>query len=88
MNPNDAQLRAQSELQSGESLYWTGTADPRRAAIAALPPHFSASLRRIRPLLDQPAYRATSSMSRSTNNSFVHGFQVFPFSVCRFYSSD
>src|SRR6267143_1952125 len=23
MNPGDAQLRAQSELQSGESLYWT-----------------------------------------------------------------
>src|SRR6266850_2045968 len=40
MNPNDAQLRAQSELQSGESIYWTGTADPRRAAIAALPAAF------------------------------------------------
>jgi hypothetical protein len=37
MNPGDAQLRAQSELQSGESLYWTGTADPARAARSALP---------------------------------------------------
>ena len=37
MNPGDAQLRAQSELQSGESLYWTGTADPRRVALSALP---------------------------------------------------
>jgi hypothetical protein len=32
MNLSDAQQRAQSELQSGESLYWTGAADPRRAA--------------------------------------------------------
>jgi len=37
MNPGDAQLRAQSELQSGESLRWSGTADPTRAAITGIP---------------------------------------------------
>lgn len=30
MDPNDAQMRAQSELQSGESLCWAGLANPGR----------------------------------------------------------
>src|SRR5258708_16274876 len=79
MNPNDAQLRAQSELQSGESIYWTGTADPRRAAIAALPAaFFGIPFAGFALFWISQAYHATSSMSKSTNNSFVHGFQVFP----------
>ncbi len=79
MNPNDAQLRAQSELQSGESLYWTGTADPRRAAIATLPATlFGISFAGFALFWITQAYHATSAMSKSTNNSFAHGFQVFP----------
>jgi len=79
MNPNDAQLRAQSELQSGESLYWTGTADPRRAAIATLPATlFGIPFAGFALFWITQAYHATSAMSKSTNNSFAHGFQVFP----------
>jgi hypothetical protein len=79
MNPNDAQLRAQSELQSGESLYWTGTADPNRAAISALPAaFFGIPFAGFAVFWISQAYRATSDMSRSTTNSFAHGFRVFP----------
>jgi Bacterial PH domain len=78
MNPGDAQLRAQSELQSGESLCWTGTADPRRAALSALPasifgiPFVAFSLFWI-----TQAYHATSALSKN-NNAFAKGFAVFP----------
>ncbi len=79
MNPNDAQLRAQSELQAGESIYWTGTADPRRAAIAALPAtFFGIPFAGFALFWISQAYHATNAMSKSTNNSFAHGFQVFP----------
>jgi len=79
MNPNDAQLRAQSELQSGESLYWTGIADPRRAAIATLPATlFGIPFAGFALFWITQAYHATSAMSKSSNNSFAHGFQVFP----------
>ena len=79
MNPGDAQLRAQSGLQSGESLYWTGTADPRRAAIAALPATlFGIPFAGFALFWISQAYHATSAMSKSTQNSFAHGFQVFP----------
>ncbi|HLZ12260.1 MAG TPA: hypothetical protein VKP58_06705 [Candidatus Acidoferrum sp.] len=37
MTPTDAQMMVQSELQAGESLAWTGLADPARSALAALP---------------------------------------------------
>jgi hypothetical protein len=78
MNPGDAQLRAQSELQSGESLYWTGTANPGRAALSALPativgiPFAAFALFWI-----TQAYHATSAISKS-NNAFAKGFSVFP----------
>lgn len=38
MNQADAQMIAQNELQSGESLLWTGVPDPARASRAALLP--------------------------------------------------
>jgi Bacterial PH domain len=78
MNPGDAQLRAQSELQSGESIYWTGTADPARAALSALPaalfgiPFAGFSLFWI-----NGAYQASSHISKSPN-AFAKGFSVFP----------
>jgi hypothetical protein len=79
MNPGDAQLRAQSELQSGESIYWTGTADPARAAMSTLPatilgiPFAGFALFWI-----TQAYHATSTMSKSSSNAFTNGFRVFP----------
>ena len=79
MNPGDAQLRAQSELQSGESLYWTGTADPRRAAISAIPDSiFGIPFAGFALFFITHAYHATSAMSKSSHNAFVSGFQVFP----------
>ena len=79
MNPGDAQLRAQSELQSGESLYWTGTADPRRLALTALPASiFGIPFAGFALFWISQAYHATSAMSKSSNNAFTNGFKVFP----------
>ena len=79
MNPNDAQLIAQSELQSGESIYWTGTADPRRAAIAALPAaFFGIPFAGFALFWISQAYHATSAVSKSSQNAFTKGLTVFP----------
>ena len=79
MNPGDAQLRAQSELQSGESLYWTGTADPGRAALTALPASiFGIPFAGFALFWISQAYHATSAMSKSSQNAFTKGFTVFP----------
>ena len=79
MNPSDGQQRAQSELQSGESLYWTGTADPRRLALSALPASlFGIPFAGFALFWVSQAYRATSSLSHSSHNSFASGFRVFP----------
>jgi hypothetical protein len=78
MNLSDAQQRAQSELQSGESLYWTGAADPRRAAFAALPfGLFGIPFAGFALFWITAAYRGTQSLSKS-GNSFTHAFSVFP----------
>ena len=79
MNPGDAQQIAQSELQPGESLYWTGAADPRRAALMALPASlFGIPFAGFALFWVSSAYHATSAMSKSSNNSFTKGFAVFP----------
>ena len=79
MNPGDAQLRAQSELQSGESLYWTGTADPRRVALSALPASiFGIPFAGFALFWITQAYHATSAMLKSSNNAFTNGFKLFP----------
>ena len=78
MNPGDAQLRAQSELQSNESLCWTGTADPGRAALSALPASiFGIPFAGFALFWITQAFHATSAMSKS-NNAFAKGFSVFP----------
>jgi Bacterial PH domain len=78
MNPGDAQLRAQSELQSGESIYWTGIADPARAAISAIPASlFGIPFAGFALFWVTQAYRATSHMSHSSN-SLAKGFGFFP----------
>jgi hypothetical protein len=79
MNPNDAQLRAQSELQSGESIYWTGIADPGRAALTALPASlFGIPFAGFAVFWMSQAFRATNTMSRTSHNAFGGGFSIFP----------
>ncbi len=79
MNSGDAQLRAQSELQSGESIYWTGNADPARAALSALPASiFGIPFAGFALFWITQAYHATSAMSKTSQNSFARGFSVFP----------
>lgn len=78
MNPGDAQLRAQSELQSGETLYWTGTANPARAALTALPAaFFGIPFAGFALFWMKGAYQASSHLSKSPN-AFAKGFSVFP----------
>jgi len=78
MNPGDAQLRAQSELQPGESLYWTGVADPARAAISALPAAlFGIPFAGFALFWINAAFHGTHSMNRSSN-SFTGAFSFFP----------
>src|ERR1700756_3034546 len=79
MDPGDAQLRAQSELQSGESLYWTAPADPRRLALTALPASlFGIPFAGFALFWISQAYHASSAMSKSSQNAFARGFSVFP----------
>jgi Bacterial PH domain len=79
MNPGDAQLRAQSELQPGESLYWTGVADAGRAAWSALPAAlFGIPFAGFALFWINAAYHGTHSMNRSGNNSFTGAFSFFP----------
>ncbi len=78
MNLSDAQQRAQSELQPGESLYWTGLADPGRAAITALPAAlFGIPFAGFALFWINGAYQASSHISKSPN-SFAKSFSVFP----------
>lgn len=78
MNPGDAQLRAQSELQPGESLYWTGVADPARAAAAALPAAlFGIPFAGFAAFWINAAYHGTHAMNKS-GNSFTGAFIFFP----------
>jgi hypothetical protein len=79
MNPGDAQLRAQSELQSGESLNWTGIADPRRAFTSALPAAlFGIPFAGFALFWISAASGGTHAMSRSSTNSVTHAFSFFP----------
>lgn len=78
MNPGDAQLRAQSELQPGESLLWTGDVNPGRAAIMALPAAvFGIPFAGFALFWITIAYRGTSRISHNAG-SFGSAFRVFP----------
>ena len=80
MNPGDPQLCAQSELQSGESLYWTGTANPGRAALSSLPAAvFGIPFAGFALFWMSTAFHATSAMHKSSSNGFTNSFRVFPF---------
>lgn len=79
MDPSEAQLRVQSELQSGETLSWTGTADPARAALGALPAAiFGIPFAGFALFWMSMAFRGTDAMNRSTHNAFAGGFALFP----------
>ena len=79
MDPNDAQMRAQSELQSGESIYWAGVANPGRAALTALPAvFFGIFFAGFALFWMSMAFRGTHAMSKSAHNAFTSGFSVFP----------
>lgn len=79
MNANDAQLRAQSELQSGESLFWAGVANPGRTALGALPVAiFGIPFAGFALFWMSQAFRATHALASNTHNSFARGFSVFP----------
>lgn len=79
MDPNDAQMRAQSELQSGESLCWAGLANPGRAALGALPVAlFGIPFAGFALFWMSQAFRSTHVMSKSGHNAFASGFSVFP----------
>ena len=79
MTPTDAQGMVRSELQAGESLQWTGTADAGRAAISALPamivgiPFAGFALFWI-----TAAYRGTHAVSRSSSHPVTGVFSFFP----------
>jgi Bacterial PH domain len=78
MNPSDAQNRAQSELQSGESLYWTGTANAGRAAVSALPAAlFGIPFAGFALFWITSALRASQHISHSSNG-FGKSFAIFP----------
>src|SRR5260370_31581304 len=78
MDLGDAQLRAQSELQPGESLCWTGVADPRRATLSAIPAAlFGIPFAGFALFWINGAYHASSSLSRSPN-AFAKSFSIFP----------
>jgi Bacterial PH domain len=78
MNPSDVQFRAQSELQPGENLYWTGTADPRRAAITALPASiFGIPFAGFALFWINSAFHATHGLARNSN-AFAKSFSIFP----------
>jgi hypothetical protein len=78
MNPGDTQLRAQSELQPGESLYWTGVADPARAAMSALPAAlFGIPFAGFAAFWINAAYHGTHAMHKN-GNAFTGAFSFFP----------
>jgi Bacterial PH domain len=78
MNPGDPQLRAQSELQPGESLYWTGVANPARAAVAALPAAlFGIPFAGFAAFWITAAYHGTHAVHKS-GSAFTGAFNFFP----------
>jgi hypothetical protein len=78
MNPGDVQLRAQSELQNGESLLWSGPANPGRSAMSALPAAlFGIPFAGFAFFWMSAAYRGTHNLANQ-HNTVASGFSVFP----------
>jgi hypothetical protein len=78
MNPGDVQLCAQSELQGGESLLWSGPANPGRSAMSALPAaFFGIPFTGFAFFWMSTAYRGTHNLANH-HNALASGFSVFP----------
>jgi hypothetical protein len=78
MNPGDVQLSAQSELQGGESLLWSGPASPGRSALSALPASlFGILFGGFAYFWMSTAYRGTHNLANH-HNALASGFSVFP----------
>ena len=79
MTPSEAQYMAQSELQPGESLQWTGVADPGRATLAALPASiFGIPFAGFAVFWITMAFRGSHAISKSSSNPVAQGFSFFP----------
>jgi hypothetical protein len=76
-------MRAQSELQAGESLRWSGLTNARRAAFAAIPEAilFGGPFAGPAVLYMYYGYRAAGEMPRSSSNALSPGFGVLLFGL-------
>jgi hypothetical protein len=78
MNPSDVQLSAQSELQGGESLLWSGPANPGRSAMSALPAAlFGIPFAGFAFFWMSTAYHSTRNLA-NRHNALPSGFSAFP----------
>ncbi len=78
MNSGDVQLSAQSELQGGESLLWSGPANPGRSAMSALPAAlFGIPFAGFAFVSMSNAYRNTHNLANH-HNTLPGGFGAFP----------
>ncbi|MGA2846824.1 MAG: PH domain-containing protein [Candidatus Acidiferrales bacterium] len=78
MNPGDEQVCAQSELQGGESLLWSGAADPSRSAMSALPVAlFGIPFAAVAFSMMSNAYRGTHNLANQ-HNTLAGGFSAVP----------
>jgi PH (Pleckstrin Homology) domain-containing protein len=76
MNPGDVQLCAQSELQGGESLLWSGPANPGRSALSALPATlFGIPFAGFAFFWMSTAYRGTHNLANH-HNALASGFSM------------
>ena len=78
MNSGDVQLSAQSELQGGESLLWSGPANPGRSAMSALPAAlFGIPFAGFAFFWMSTAYRGTHNLANH-HNTLASGFNALP----------
>jgi hypothetical protein len=78
MNSGDVQLSAQSELQGGESLLWSGPANPGRSAMSALPAAlFGIPFAGFAFVSMSNAYRNTHNLANH-HNALPGGLSLFP----------
>ena len=78
MNSGDVRLSAQSELQGGESLLWSGPANPGRSALSALPAAlFGIPFAGFAFFWMSSAYHSTQNLTNH-HNTLPSGFSVFP----------
>jgi hypothetical protein len=78
MDPSNVQLSAQSELQGGESLLWTGPANPGRSAMSALPAaFFGIPFAAFAFFWMSTAYHSTHNLA-NRHNALPSGFSAFP----------